>query len=159
MVPTPVTSLPPLACGQTVRQGGSVPIARIRDFSVVNDGPTGRISFAFRPEGNVAALPEVEVRPATPPFTRDPSGLPLDVAGSAFVVITLRGGTALDNDFNPTFEGPFDVAPRGGPIVDVKRAGDFEAVASWVVGLEGPPCIRIFPPDGSGRLVIEIETE
>jgi len=40
----------------------------------------------------------------------------------------------------------------------VRRAGDFEAVSCWVVGLDGPPCVRILPPDGSSRLVIEIET-
>ena len=90
---------------------------------------------------------------------KDPSGLPLDVAGTAFLVIVLRGGTALDADFKPTFEGPFDVAPGGSPIVDVKRVGDFEAVSSWVVGLDGPSCVRVLPFDGSSRLVIEIREE
>ena len=80
------------------------------------------------------------------------------MAGTAFLAIVLQGGTALDADYNPTFEGPFDADPAGSPIVEVRRAGDFEAVSSWVVGLDGPPCVRILPPDGSSRLVIEIET-
>ena len=125
---------------------------------MANDAGLGRITFTFLPSGNVAAIPEVAIRPGTPPFTRDPSGLPLEVAGTAFVVITLQGGTALDESYNPTFEGPFDVAPGGGPIIEMKRAGDFEAVSSWVVGVDGPPCVRILPLDGSSRLVIEIST-
>ena len=155
-VPTPAVSPPPFACDGTVGRPGTVPIARISGFAVANAAGIGRITFTFRPNGNVAAIPQVEVRPGTPPFTRDPSGLPLDVAGTAFLVITLDGGTALDEYFNPVFEGPFDVTPGGNPIVEVGRAGDFEAVSSWVVGVSGPPCVRILPPDGTSRLVIEI---
>jgi hypothetical protein len=151
-------SPPPLACGETVRRPGSVPLALLTGVTVVNVGGTGRITFEFRSAGNVTATPDVEIRPAEPPFTRDPSGLPLEVAGTAFLAIVLQGGTALDADYNPTFEGPFDADPAGSPIVEVRRAGDFEAVSSWVVGLAGPPCVRILPPDGSSRLVIEIET-
>ncbi|MFH1475838.1 MAG: hypothetical protein ABIG85_08280 [Chloroflexota bacterium] len=156
-VPTPIVSPPAFVCGETVRSPGTVPVARITGFAVANDAGVGRITFTFRPSGNVAAIPDVEVRPGVPPFTLDPSGLPLDVEGTSFVVLTLQGGTALDDDFNSTFDGPFDSSPPGGPIVDVRRAGDFEAVSSWVVGLDGPPCVRILPFDGSSRLVIEIE--
>ncbi|HYN48163.1 MAG TPA: hypothetical protein VER83_04805 [Candidatus Nanopelagicales bacterium] len=158
-VPTPVVSAPPFTCDATVGRPGTVPIARISGFAVTNEAGIGRITFTFRPNGNVAAIPMVEIRPGTPPFTRDPSGLPLDVAGTAFVVIVLQGGTALDDNYNPTFEGPFDVTPGGSPIVDVKRAGDFEAVSSWVVGVGGMPCVRILPFDGTSRLVIEIQEE
>ncbi len=156
-VPTSAVSPPPFACGEAVGRPGTVPIARISGFAVANEAGTGRITFTFRADGNVAAVPQVAIRPGTPPFTRDPSGLPLDVPGSAFVVITLQGGTALDDDFNPTFEGPFDFTPGGRPIVEVRRAGDFEAVSSWVVGVSGSPCVRVLPFDGSGRLVIEIQ--
>jgi hypothetical protein len=154
-------SPPAFACGQTVRRAGTVPLARMTGLEVVNDaaGERGWITFAFRPEGNVAAIPEVIVRPASPPFTQDPSGLPLEVPGRFFLAITLLGGTALDDDYNPTFEGPFDVDPLTTPVVALRRAGDFEAVSSWVVGLNGKPCVRLLPPDGSGTLVIEIQLD
>ena len=156
--PSSQATAPPFACGTTVSEPGTVPLAHMGGFAVANDAGVGRITFTFQPIGDVAAIPQVDVRPGTPPFTKDPSGLPLDVAGTSFVVITLQGGTALDESYNPTFEGPFDVTPGGSPIVDVRRAGDFEAVSSWVVGLDGSPCVRIIPPDGSGRLVIELST-
>lgn len=158
-VPTVVASAPPFVCGEGVRRPGTVPRAEITGLQVVNEGGIGRITFTFDPEGNVAAVPEVELRPAAPPFTRDPSGLPLEVPGEGHVALTLLGGTALDEDFNPTYEGPFDADPEGSPIVALRRAGDFEAVSSFVVGLDGPPCIRVLPPDGTSRLVIELEVE
>jgi hypothetical protein len=157
-VPTPVVSAPPFACGETVGRPGTVPRAQIVGLAVANEAAVGRITFTFRPNGNVAAVPQVVIRPGTPPFTMDPSGLPLDVAGTAFLVITLQGGTALDESYQPTYTGPFDVAPGGSPIVEMKRAGDFEAVSSWIVGLDAPPCVRILPFDGTSRLVIEIST-
>jgi hypothetical protein len=158
-VPTTEASLPPFAGGEALRVPGTVPRAQIADLQVVNQDGVGRITFTFEPEGNVAAVPEVEVRPADPPFTRDPSGLPLDVPGSAHVAVTLFGGTDLDENFEPTFEGPFDIDPAGEPIVAFRRAGDFEAVSSFVAGLDGSPCLRVLPPDGTSRLVIELEME
>jgi hypothetical protein len=158
LVPTPAVSLPPFACGEAVGRPGTVPVARISGLAIANEAGLGRITFTFRPAGNVAAIPQVEIRPGTPPFTLDPSGLPLDVAGASFLVITLQGGTALDEEYNPSFAGPFDATPDGSPIVEVRRAGDFEAVSSWVVGLDGPACVRILPFDGTSRLVLELST-
>ena len=135
---------------------GTVPRAQIADLEVANEDGVGRITFTFEPKGNVAAVPEVELRPAEPPFTRDPSGLPLDIPGAAHVAVILFGGTALDENFEPTFEGPFDLDPAGEPIVAFRRAGDFEAVSSFVAGLTGSPCLRVLLRDGTSRLVIEI---
>jgi hypothetical protein len=157
-VPTPLVSAPPFACGEPVGRPGTVPLAQISGLSVVNAGGVGRITFTFLPAGNVAAVPEVAIRPATPPFSKDPSGLPLEVAGTSFLEIILHGGTALDEDYQPTYEGQVDFAPGGSPIVELKRAGDFEAVSSWIVGLDASPCVRILPFDGTSRLVIEVST-
>lgn len=159
-VPTTTASPPPFSCGEPVTRPGTVALAYLDDLAAANDGgATGRITFAFRPAGASAALPEIEVAPATPPFLADPSGMPLEVPGSGFVVVTLHGGTALDADYEPTFEGPFDVDLEGGPIVALRRAGDFEGVSTWVVGLTGSPCARILPPDGTSRIVVELEVE
>lgn len=159
LVPTPAGSLPAFACGREVAQPGSVPIAYLSGLEAANGDIAGLIVFTFAPSGNVAATPDVTIRPVSPPFTRDPSGLPLAVEGTHFLQVILQGGTALDANFQPTFEGPFDIALEGGPIVEMKRAGDYEAVSTFIVGLDGPPCARILPPDGTGRLVIEVQTE
>ena len=158
-VPTAGASLPAFVCGRAVTQAGSVPTALMSGFAAANASGVGRIEFTFRPNGNVAAVPDVTVAPADPPFTMDPSGLRLSVIGTAFFQIVLQGGTALDANMEPTFEGPFDAAPNGNPIVEVKRAGDFESVSTFIVGLDGPACVRILPPDGSSHLVIEIQAQ
>lgn len=158
-VPTTVATPPPFACGQAVRRPGSVGLAHIRGLEAGNEGGIGRIIITFEPAGNVAAVPDVEIRPADPPFTHDPSGLPLAVPGTAHVAITLVGGTALDERFEPTFAGPFDLDPAGGPLVALRRSGDFEAVSSFVAGLDGAPCVRVLPFDGTSRLVIELTAE
>jgi hypothetical protein len=156
-VAAPATSPGPFVCGAAVRRPGTVPLARITAIDVTNEAGLGRIVFTFRLEGDVAGVPEVLVRPAEPPFSEDPSGLPLEVPGLGFVSIVLFGGTAWDEDYQPTLEGPFDFDPAPPtPIVAFRRAGDFEAVSSYVGGLDGPPCARVLPPDGTGRLVIEL---
>lgn len=157
-VPIPSASLPPFDCAATLQRRGSGSVALLAGLEAANVEAIGRITFSFRPEGNVAAAPAIEVRPGAPPFVKDPSGLPLEVAGSAFVVIILRDATSVDANGNPTFGGPFDIRPDDGPIVELRRAGDFEAVSTFVVGLDGSPCVRILPPDGSGRIVVEIST-
>ncbi len=158
-VPTATASLPPFACGETIRRPGTVPLAYITGLEVANRDGVGRVTITFRAAGNVAAVPEVEIRPTEPPFTMDPSDLPLDVPGRGFVTLVLLGGTALDADFNPTFEGPVDIDVDGSPIRAIRRAGDWEAVSTFVVGLDGDPCVRVLPPDGTSRLVIELTTE
>ncbi len=158
-VPTPAGSLPAFACDREVAQPGSVQIAYLRGLEAANGDVAGSIVFTFGPSGNVAATSDVTVRPVSPPFTRDPSGLPLAVEGTRFLEIVLQGGTALDASSQPTFGGPFDIALEGGPIVELKRAGDFEAVSTFIVGLDGPPCVRILPPDGTSRVVIQVQTE
>jgi hypothetical protein len=156
-VPIPTTTPPPFACGEPIERAGTVPRAQITGLKVVNDGGVGRLTFTFAPEGNVAAVPAVRIEPASPPFTQDPSGLPIEVPGSAFVTVVLQGGTALDENMEPTFGGPFDLDPEGSPIVALRRAGDFEGVSTWVVGLDRAPCVRVLPLDGSSRLVIEVK--
>ncbi len=158
-IPTLEASPPPFICDSAVTQPGSVPTALMSGLAAANTAGVGRIEFSFRPAGNVAAVPQVTVKPADPPFTADPSGLPLTVQGTAFLQVVLQGGTALDANMEPTFEGPFDVTPDGGPIVEMKRAGDFEAVSTFIVGLSGASCFRILPLDGSSHVVIEIQAE
>lgn len=98
-------------------------------------------------------LPNYAITSVVPPFTRDPSGLPLTVEGSAFFSLVFQGASIVDEEFQPVYEGPTDFMPELTRIKHVVMAGDFEAVSSWIVGLAAPAClaVRSFPPD---RLVI-----
>lgn len=98
-------------------------------------------------------LPNYAVTSAVPPFTRDPSDLPLTVEGTAFFSVVFQGASIVDEEFQPVYEGPTDFKPNLTRIKHVVLAGDFEAVSTWIVGLAAPACLAVqsSPPD---RLVI-----
>jgi len=98
-------------------------------------------------------IPDYEVKVASPPFTADPSGRPLNVQGNAFVAITFKGASIMDEEFQPVYEGPTDIKPGLPRVQELILAGDFEAVSSWIVGLAAPPCLAVQAFNGD-RIVI-----
>ena len=94
-------------------------------------------------------LPSYAITSVVPPFTRDPSDLPLTVEGTAFFSIVFQGASIVDEEFQPVYEGPTDFKPNLTRIRHVVLAGDFEAVSTWIVGLAAPACLAVqtFPPD------------
>jgi hypothetical protein len=118
-----------------------------------------RIVFEFsepkpNPAGN-GGIPYYEIRQAKPPFTQDPSDMPLDVFGDAFVQIVVQGATGYDFDGNPTYAGPRVLTPGFGTLAQAAQAGDFEATLSWVLGLSRPTCWEVQELHNPDRLVID----
>jgi len=72
-------------------------------------------------------------------FYRDPSGLPVDLTGTAGVVISMtgfRGDVA-------NYSGP-KTLDSGGPILlQVASIGDFEGYVSWGAGLSKAGCAYV----------------
>ena len=98
-------------------------------------------------------VPQYDIRVATPPFTKDPSGQPLEVQGKAFVAVTFRGASIVDEENQPLYEGTTDLRPGLPRIQEVILGGDFEAVSNWVVGLAAPVCLAVQAFNGN-RVVI-----
>ena len=94
-------------------------------------------------------MPAVRIERVQPPFTHDPSGLPLRLKGDSFVQIRLEGVA-------PTYAGPVDFVLAGPEIVEMAQEGDYEAVQSWIVGLHRPACVRVSELRSPARLVIDI---
>ena len=94
---------------------------------------------------------------ATSPFTHDPSGLAIQVAGSSFLKITLHGGTIQTLSGGSSYTGPRAFTPRAPRLVDLQPGGDFEAVATWYAGMTGAACVRVFSLSGPSRLVIDLQ--
>ena len=118
-----------------------------------------RIVFEFaepkpNPAGN-GGIPYYEIRQAKPPFTQDPSDLPLDVFGDAFVQLVVQGATGYDFDGNPTYGGSRLLTPGFGTLAEAAQAGDFEATLSWVLGLSRPTCWDVQELHNPDRLVID----
>jgi hypothetical protein len=74
-----------------------------------------------------------------PPFTLDPSDLPAEVPGKAFLRVTLRPASGVDlssPEPRQIYDGPTAMTPPAPSEVEsVVRLGDFEAVSTWVIGL------------------------
>ena len=87
--------------------------------------------------------PEISLDRATPPFTEDASGLPIDVEGTSFLRLTMRGGTKQTEDGTSSYDGPTDFDPAFPMLVDLTEGGDFEAQSTWYLGLNGEACPRV----------------
>jgi hypothetical protein len=81
---------------------------------------------------------EVKTQPDTH-FLLDPSGKPVDLAGSAGAAIVLRG---FRGDMR-NYTGPASIVSSGPRLLQVYEVGDFEGVVTWAVGLSGAGCASV----------------
>ena len=65
--------------------------------------------------------------------------MPLDVSGSSFLRLTMRGGTKQTEDGTSSYDGPTDFDPGFPALVDLVEGGDFEAQSTWYLGLSARP--------------------
>jgi hypothetical protein len=140
------------ACNQPFSGVGSTAHAQITDVRVGTHDGYDRIVFEFG-----GGIPAFSIEIVEPPFTADPSGLPLDVAGNAFLRIQLTGGTKVTPDGSLSYTGPTDFQPGFDELVELIEGGDFEALSTWYVGLDTQPCLDVFTISDGPRLVIDIE--
>jgi hypothetical protein len=94
-----------------------------------------------------------------PPAQADGSGEEIPLPGaSAMVKVSLNPATGVGwiGDAR-TYFGPSTVAANTAEVTEVKAAGDFEAVLSWVVGLRANVPFRVLALEGPPRLVIDFQ--
>ena len=113
-----------------------------------------RMVFEFQGLGALA-VPSIDFKTASPPFTRDPSGLPLEVAGKSFIVMSMHAST-VDANGQQTYTGTNDFTPGLPTLQELVLAGDFEALSTWIIGLSHSACVRITAFDSPNRLVIDV---
>jgi hypothetical protein len=145
-----VDAVPPLA-----------PFALLTELVVSDELACGDqvvFTFAATPAvGGDLFVPGYDVAEALGPFTADPSGLPVAVAGDRFVVVRLFPASVVDTTADPpvqTYDGSSGVSPLGGPVVQVEQIGSFEAVTSYVIGLHGDAGFSVETRSDPPRLVI-----
>jgi len=142
----------PFACALPIASDGTVVRAQITDIRVGTHSGYDRIVFEF-----ADGIPPYRIEDAMPPFIQDPSGLPMNVSGSAFWKITLNGGTIVSPDGGVTYDGPTTFTPGFPKLVELARGGDFEAVSTWYIGLSDISCIRVQTLTAPSRLVVDIQ--
>ncbi len=152
--PVPSEDLGEFTCDFPIVEDATTPRANITDVRVGEHAGYDRVVFEFE-----QGLPEMTLDPASPPFIQDGSGLPVDVDGSSFLRLTLRGGTKQTEAGTSSYDGPTNFDPAMSTLVDLVEGGDFEAQSTWYLGLSRGACARVIQLDdeNGARLVIDIE--
>ena len=148
----PSEDLGPFACTFPIEQRGEPVHTQLVDVRVGTHDGYDRVVFEFD-----NGIPEYVLSAAEPPYTEDPSGLPIEVDGAAALHLAMIGGTRFDTEYDETYSGPLEFAPGFPALVNLVEAGDFEAVSSWFIGLADDACVRVLVLDGPDRLVVDIE--
>jgi len=98
-----------------------------------------RVAFGFA-DGSSPPGYRVSYQPASAAKTEDGSGNPVEIAGSAFLVVRLTpAATAktVGEKLKFTYTGPRRLPGNGDRHVqEVVKTGDFEAAVTWVIGLD-----------------------
>jgi hypothetical protein len=118
-----------------------------------------RVVFEFRP----GASPGYRVRYVQPPIVEDGSGKRVAVAGDAYLSIRMEpaSGFDLEGTSGQVYTGPVRIGGSGAGtavVLEVVRTGDFEAVLTWVAGLEDRAPFRVIRLSGPPRIVVDVQT-
>jgi hypothetical protein len=149
---------PPASCAPETAGDDGV-YMNLTDVRVGAHDGFDRLVFEFQepnpnPAGN-GGIPRFEIRQANPPFSEDPSDMPIHVEGDAFVRIVFQGASGYDFDGNATYDGPRRLTPGFGTLAQVVEGGDFEATNTWILGLSRPTCWEIHALHNPERVVID----
>ena len=152
--PIPSEDLGPFTCDLPIHVDATTARANITDVRVGSHADYDRVVFEF-----TDGLPEASLERAEPPFTQDASGAPIDVEGSSFLRLVMRGGTKQTEEGTSSYDGPLDFDPDFATLIDLIEGGDFEAQSTWYLGLTSEACVRVITltDDGPPRLVIDVE--
>ena len=118
----------------------------------------GGADIVFTFEGN--RIPQPRLRYVTPPILEDGSGNPVQVAGSRFLEINMQPASGVDlsgPQLRIVYRGPRRIRGRPGSAVrELVRTGDFEAVLTWVAGLDRERPFSTRTTCNPARLVVQI---
>lgn len=115
-----------------------------------------RVVFQFKNH-----LPGYRVEYVEPPLKEDGSGNVVQVKGNAFVVVRMEPASGFDltkNEGEMVYTGPrrIDGSAAGTSVVEeVVRAGDFEAVLNWAIGLSDRVDFRVRTATSPARLIVD----
>lgn len=150
--PIPSDALGEFTCDLPIIEDPSVAIANIVDVRIGSHEGFDRVVFEFE-----QGTPELTLSRAEPPFAADGSGMPIDVEGSSFLALVMRGGTKQTDSGTSSYDGPTEFTDGGPGLVHLVEGGDFERQSTWYFGLDDEACVRVLTLDDPHRLVIDIE--
>jgi hypothetical protein len=150
----------PAGFSTSAKKGGTAP-ARAELLRVIRSGRHvgyDRIVFEF-----TGTPPAYEVR-YVDQVRQDPSDRPVELQGTAFLSVVMRGGT-LDTTSQvddpaeaQSYKGPRRLQPDLSAVQEIAVAGDFEGVLSVGVGLDHRAAFRVLRLTDPARIVIDVAT-
>ena len=148
----PTEGLPAFECTPSVTIPSTTDRAQITDVRVGTHAGYDRVVFEF-----ASGIPDAVIEGVLPPLYEDGSGLEMDVAGSAFLKVTMHDASRVSPEGGLTYDGSTDFKPGFDRLAQLIEAGDFEAVSTWYMGLDGAGCYRVLTLADPSRLVIDVE--
>jgi len=111
-----------------------------------------RIVFQFE-----NGLPGYRIEYVQPPIVGDFSGLPVDIAGGAFLRAHFSVAAAHDpSTGDRTYLGPLELSVGLPSLLEAEVTGDFEGGLTWVLGLSEEADFRVFALAEPFRIVIDV---
>ena len=119
----------------------------------LHDEGFDRVTFEF--EGGATGY---RIEYVDPPITEDPSDLPVEIDGNAFLRVVFFSASAVDlSTDTPRVTCCVSVIMTGFPsLVDLKATGDFEATLSYVLGLSEEVDFRVGTLQNPYRIYIDV---
>ncbi|MGH9033567.1 MAG: AMIN-like domain-containing (lipo)protein [Acidimicrobiia bacterium] len=158
----PSSAPPSSGSGSCTFEGGTAPVELagqaevmvLTDVRVAGHPCFDRVVFEFRDPGD----PGFQVGYVPGPIVMDGSGDPVAVQGSTFLQIRMPSASGFDFETStPSYTGPTEFTPSDtAQIREVVRTGDFEALLTWVVGLDEQRPFTVTTLQDPTRVVVDI---
>ncbi len=111
-----------------------------------------RIVFEFQ-----GGLPGYRIEYVEPPILGDASGLPITIAGAAFLRARFEPAAAHDpNTGSPTYTGPRELSPGLPSLLEAQETGDSEGILTWVMGLAEETDFQVHRLEDPFRIAIDV---
>jgi hypothetical protein len=152
----PTDTLPGAGTAVVVAPSTTTSTALLDRVAVGRHEGYDRVVFQFRDKG----LPGYRIEYVQPPLKEDGSGDPVSVAGNAFVSVRMEPASGFDlntGEGELVYKGPKRL-PGASVVKEVVRTGDFEAVLSWAIGLEGKVPFRVTTTESPSRLIVDFRS-
>jgi hypothetical protein len=129
----------------------------LTDVTAASEDCSDKVVFDFEKQEPGPGF-QVSYQPASTAKVEDASGAPVEIEGNAFLVVKLTPAMTakIDGDqVTKTYTGPKRIQGEGSHVREVVKTGDFEAVVTWVIGLDEK---RPFTTNASeSQLIVEID--
>ena len=154
--PTPTSTPEPFEGSRGPAQGeGTAPVppgALLVQVRYGRHENFDRIVFQFE-----NGLPGYRIEYVQPPILGDFSGLPVDIAGGAFLRAHFSVAAAHDPETGDrTYLGPLELGPGLPSLLEAEVTGDFEGGLTWVLGLSEKADFRVLALAEPFLIVIDV---